>query len=246
MFDKPPLVGRPITREINMDQENNDTAPSKPRTGLATISLVLGIFSFLTFGLLEVGAAAGIVTGLIALSRAHRHPERYGGGYFALSGVILSGVSFIISIAAAPLILIFLIQPVKLEGTAMKPTLNEGDRVFLGKQIDRIDRRDIVAFWYPDNPSQTFVKRVVGLPGETLRIDYRGQVFINGQPVEEPYLRPEGTRFPRAMPDTFIKPHYYFVMGDNRDASNDSRSWGLVPEKYIYGKYLWRYYSAEQ
>jgi signal peptidase I len=228
-----------------MDQENNDTAPSKPRTGLATISLVLGIFSFLTLGLLEIGAAAGVVTGVMALSRARRDPARYSGFYLALSGVILSGISAILSIAIAPLIITFLVQPAKFEGTSMSPALNNGDRIFLGKQIDRIDRGDIVAFWYPDNPSQTFVKRIIGLPGETLRIDSRGQVFINGVPINEPYLRPEGNRYPRAMLDTFIKPHYYFVMGDNRDISNDSRSWGLVPEKYIYGKYLWRYYSAE-
>src|SRR5262249_52740973 len=146
-------VGRPIEGEIRMDQESNDTAPSKPRTGLATISLVLGIFSFLTLGLLEIGAAAGIVTGIIALSKAHRDPKRYGGGYLALSGAILSGVSAILSVAAAPLILFFVIQPVKFEGLSMKPTLNNGDRIFLGKQIDEISRGDIVAFWYPDNPS---------------------------------------------------------------------------------------------
>src|SRR5215831_8851219 len=153
-----------------MDHDGSATALAKPRTGLATTSLVLGIFSFLTLGLLEIGAAAGVVTGLVALSRAHRDPERYGGGYFALSGVLLSGISAILSLAAAPLIVIFLVQPVRVEGTAMKPTLNDGDRIFLGKQIERIDRGDIVVFWYPDNPVQSFVKRIVGLPGETLRV----------------------------------------------------------------------------
>src|SRR5215813_13882503 len=127
-------VGRPIEGEIRMDQESNDTAPSKPRTGLATISLVLGIFSFLTLGLLEIGATAGVVTGVIALSRLRRDPARYGGYYLALSGVILSGISFILSLALAPLIVTFLVQPAKLEGTAMKPTLNSGDRIFLAKQ----------------------------------------------------------------------------------------------------------------
>jgi signal peptidase I len=228
-----------------MEHEETNAAQVRLRTGLATISLTLGLISFFTLGLLEVGAVASIVTGVLAIARLRRDPARYGGFYMALSGIILGGVSFLLSIVATPLILIFLVQPVKVEGTAMLPTLNNGDRIFVGKQIHAIDRGDIVVFWFPDNPSQSFIKRVVGLPGETLRIDNRGQLFVNGQPVAEPYLDPDRTRFPRAIPDTFIKLHYYFVMGDNRDASNDSRSWGLVPEKYIYGKFLWRYSKAD-
>jgi signal peptidase I len=126
----------------------------------------------------------------------------------------------------------------------MTPTLNQGDKIFLGKQFNEINRGDIVIFWFPDNPSQSFIKRIIGLPGETIRMDQSGQLYIDGQPVEEPYLSSERNHRPRMIPETYIKPHYYFVMGDNRDASNDSRSWGLVPEKYIYGKFWKRYYSA--
>jgi signal peptidase I len=228
-----------------MEPVESNPGQARRRTSLATISLALGLISFFTLGLLEVGAVASIVTGVLAIARLRRDPARYGGFYLALSGVILGGVSFLLSIVAVPLIVIFLVQPVKVEGTAMLPTLSNGDRIFVGKQVESIHREDIVVFWFPDNPSQSFIKRVVGLPGETLRIDSRGQLFINGEPVAEPYLDAGRTRFPRAMPDTFIKFHYYFVMGDNRDASNDSRSWGLVPEKYIYGKFLWRYWKAD-
>jgi signal peptidase I len=152
--------------------------------------------------------------------------------------IIFAGVT-------AVLIIVFVVQPVKVEGTSMLPRLENDERIFVNKFIysfDQIKRDDIIVFWFPNNPSQSFIKRVIGLPGETIRIDSRGQLFVNGLPVDEPYLSRERTQRPTAMPDTFVKPYYYFVMGDNRDASNDSRSWGLVPEKYIYGKAMFRYW----
>jgi len=149
----------------------------------------------------------------------------------------------------AVLIVVFVVQPVKVEGTSMLPRLENDERIFVNKMVydfDPIKRDDIVVFWFPDDPSKSFIKRVIGLPGEVVRIDHKGQLYINGQPVDEPYLSADRTRYPRAMPDTVIKPHYYFVMGDNRDASNDSRSWGLVPEKYIYGKAMFRYWPLSR
>src|ERR1700733_74038 len=149
----------------------------------------------------------------------------------------------------AVLIVVFVVQPVKVEGTSMLPRLENDKRIFVNKMVysfHPIKRDDIVVFWFPDDPSKSFIKRVIGLPGEVVRIDHKGQLYVNGQPVDEPYLSPDRTRYPRAMPDTVIKPHYYFVMGDNRDASNDSRSWGLVPEKYIYGKAMFRYWPLSR
>ena len=145
----------------------------------------------------------------------------------------------------AVLILVFVVQPVKVEGTSMQPRLENDERIFVNKFIytfENIERDDIVVFWFPDDPSKSFIKRVIGLPGETVRMDQRGQLYINGRPVDEPFLSPDRNRAPRVIPETYVKPHYYFVMGDNRDASNDSRSWGLVPEKYIYGKAMFRYW----
>ena len=145
----------------------------------------------------------------------------------------------------AVLIVVFIVQPVKVEGTSMLPRLENDERIFVNKFVynfDPIERGDIVVFWFPDEPSKSFIKRVIGLPGERISMDARGQLYINGREVDEPYLSPERNRNPRSIPDTYIKPHYYFVMGDNRDASNDSRSWGLVPEKYIYGKAMFRYW----
>jgi signal peptidase I len=227
-----------------MDSESDPVVASKPGTGMARASCVLGVLSIVTLGVLQIGAFAGLLLGIIALGKAKNHPEKYGGKSLAIVGITTSVVSFLTSTVAAILIVLFVVQPVKVEGLGMSPTLNSGDKIFLNKQFDEINRGDIVIFWFPDNPSQSFVKRIIGLPGETIRMDHRGQLYIDGQPVEEPYLSAEKNRNPKMIPETYIKPHYYFVMGDNRDGSNDSRSWGLVPEKYIYGKFWRRYYSA--
>ena len=129
-------------------------------------------------------------------------------------------------------------KQIKVEGLAMAPTLNDGDTILISEKVGNIERGDIVIFWYPDDPSKSFVKRIIGLGGELIRMDSRGQLFIDNSPVDEPYISEDKNMNPRVIPETYVKPHYYFVMGDNRDASNDSRSWGLVPEKYIWGKYI--------
>lgn len=227
-----------------MDNETKSFIMSKPRNGLAKASCVLGIFSLLTLGILQIGAIVGLVSGIIALGKAKNDPEKYNGKSLAIVGITTSVVSFFTSTVATILLVMFVVQPVKVEGTGMSPTLNPGDRIFIDKQFNEINRNDVVIFWFPDNPSQSFIKRIVGLPGETIRMDERGQLYIDGQPTEQSYLVPDRNRTPRMIPETYIRPHYYFVMGDNRDASNDSRSWGLVPEKYIYGKFWSRYYSA--
>lgn len=149
------------------------------------------------------------------------------------------------------LIVVFVVQPVKVVSTSMMPRLEDSERIFVNKfgyYLSSIERGDIVVFWYPEDPSQSFIKRVIGLPGERVDMDSIGRITINGKPIEEPYLAPERNQAARArwsqVPEQFklIKPHYYFVMGDNRDVSNDSRSWGLVPEKYIYGKAIYGYW----
>ena len=131
----------------------------------------------------------------------------------------------------------------------MQPRLENDERIFVNKFVynfKTIERGDIVVFWYPKEPSKSFIKRVIGLPGDTVRIDSRGELMVNGRPMEEPYLSPDRNRNPRVHETTIVDAHYYFVMGDNRDASNDSRSWGLVPEKYIYGKAMFRYWPLSR
>lgn len=155
----------------------------------------------------------------------------------------------------AVLIVVFVVQPVKVEGTSMQPRLENEERIFVNKfkyNFEPIQRGDIIVFWYPDDPTKSFIKRVIGLPGEIIDMDGLGHVTINGVPLDESYLAPERNQMARAKWASVepkwknIKQHYYFVMGDNRDLSNDSRSWGLVPEKYIYGKAMFRYWPLQR
>jgi signal peptidase I len=150
----------------------------------------------------------------------------------------------------AVLIVVFIVQPVRVEGQSMMPRLHDQDRIFVNKFIyplrewlgDRepIKRGDIVVLLYPEDPSKSYIKRVVGLPGEEVNVE-NGKLYINGIQIDEPYLDPEYLSQDTTGP-TRVKEHHYFVMGDNRRNSSDSRYWGLVPEKYIYGKAIFRYY----
>jgi signal peptidase I len=150
----------------------------------------------------------------------------------------------------AILIVVFVVQPVRVEGQSMMPKLQDQDRIFVNKFIyplrewlgdkQPIKRGDIVVLLYPEDPSKSYIKRVVGLPGEKITIE-DGKLYINDVLQQEPYLSPEYlSRDSRLTWE--VKAHHYFVMGDNRRNSSDSRYWGLVPEKYIYGKAIFRYY----
>src|SRR5215213_7298359 len=157
--------------------------------------------------------------------------------------LLLRDLIFALMIAA--LVVVFIVQPVKVEGTSMLPRLHDGERIFVNKLIyygvPKLERGDIVVFWYPNDPSKSYIKRVVGLPGETVEVR-EGRVMINGRVLEETYLDPQLNLSHMNHQPVLVKDHYYFVMGDNRDHSSDSRFWGLVPEKYIYGKALFRYW----
>jgi len=179
--------------------------------------------------------------------QVHRPDEDSRSSLWAEARLLLRDLVFALMIAA--LVLVFVVQPVKVEGTSMLPRLHDGERIFVNKLIyydeyrwaPKIERGDIVVFWYPDDPSKSYIKRVVGLPGETVEVR-EGTVYIDGLPLEEKYLDPQENLSTRSQPPVMIKPGYYYVMGDNRDNSSDSRSWGLVPKKYIYGKALLRYW----
>jgi signal peptidase I len=148
-------------------------------------------------------------------------------------------------------VLVFFAQPVKVAGAAMSPTLNNGDKVFVWRTFSSLKRGDIVVFLYPEDQSKSFIMRIVGLPGETIDANLEGWITINGQPIEEPYLttvvnQAARSRWSQVRSDfKHINPDCYFVMGDNRDASNDSRSWGTVPRSLIYGKFMARYWAED-
>lgn len=146
---------------------------------------------------------------------------------------------------------VFVAQPVVVEGTSMLPQLHDGERLLVNKLVyykiknvswGHIERGDIVVFWYPKEPDKSYVKRIIGLPGETVEVR-NGVVYINGEEMREPYLSSEHNQNLGSFKPTKVDEHYYFVMGDNRDNSSDSRYWGLVPEKYVYGKAFFRYWK---
>ncbi len=102
----------------------------------------------------------------------------------------------------------------------------------------------MVVFWYPRDPSVSFIKRVVALPGDQVEIR-AGQLYVNGQQLPETYL-PAAFRDTDNLPPTEVRKGYYFVLGDHRRSSNDSRTWGEVPEKYIYGRAVFRFWPFDR
>ncbi len=154
-------------------------------------------------------------------------------------------------IAVFILLGVFVAQPVVVEGTSMLPQLHDGERLLVNKLVyykfqsvswGHIERGDIIVFWYPKDPEKSYVKRVIGLPGEMVEVR-DGVILINNQELNEPYLDSEYNQSLPSYEPKKVDEHYYFVMGDNRDNSSDSRLWGLVPEKYIYGKAFFRYWN---
>lgn len=136
-------------------------------------------------------------------------------------------------------------QPVVVDGTAMKPAFNNGDRMFVDKNLGELKRGDIITFLYPKDKSKSYFKRIVGLPGETVEIR-EGKVYIDGQFLDEPYVDESYNQFKPIFPPRKVPEYQYFVMGDNRDNSSDSRYWGTVDKELITGKYYMTYSKAEK
>ncbi len=157
--------------------------------------------------------------------------------------------ALIVAVLLALFIRTFVIQAFVIPSGSMLPTLQIGDYVLVNKFVYRfraIHRGDIIVFKYPKNEAEDYIKRVIGLPGETLEIRGR-QVFINGKPLDEPYAVYGSTPFGTVTPNTFgpihIPPGKLFMMGDNRDNSLDSRLWGLLDERKVEGKALLVFFS---
>ena len=132
----------------------------------------------------------------------------------------------------------------KVLGDTMAPTLNDGDRIIIDRNPEKLERGDIVIFLYPDDPVRSYLKRIVGLPNETVEIR-EGTVFINGKPLVEPYIDPRLDQDRRSSAEIRLDADSYYVVGDNRDNSSDSRIWGPLHRKFIYGKYTRKYYDAK-
>jgi signal peptidase I len=140
----------------------------------------------------------------------------------------------------------FLYQPVKVEGTSMAPLLSDQERIFINKFVYRfepIQRGDVVVFWYPLDRTKSFIKRVIALPAKAWRFG-KGMVYVDGQEVKEPYVPPQYEDLSDYGP-VRVPPNMYFVMGDHRISSNDSRVFGPVPSRFIYGRAVFAYWPVD-
>ncbi len=160
--------------------------------------------------------------------------------------LIAVGLLTVLSIAVPAFIVFFVARPVRIEGKAMMPGLNNGDRVLFRNRGagDSLSRGDVVILYYPEDITKSYVKRIVGLPGEKIVIT-REHVFINGQILAEDYLAQVEGGYLRPPTEAQIPAEHYFVLGDNRNFSSDSRNFGPVPDHLIYGKMLFRYAVAK-
>jgi len=154
-----------------------------------------------------------------------------------------------ISIVLAVVVIVFIYQPVKVEGTSMMPGLTDQERIFINKYTYKlgagsIEREDLVVFHYPYDPSQSYIKRIIGLPGDSIQI-VDGTVYVNGKKLDEPYV-PDEYRDHVPLEKKVVPANKYFVLGDHRSSSNDSRAWGMVPRRYIYGKAVFIYWPLDK
>jgi signal peptidase I len=153
-----------------------------------------------------------------------------------------------LSVLIAVLVILFLYRPVKVEGTSMMPSLLDQERLFINQfsykfGLGDIKRGDTVVFWYPEDTTKSYIKRVIGLPGDTVSVD-DGYVIVNGKKLVENYVPPE-YRDNRPYPPTVVPSNDYFVLGDHRVSSNDSRAWGFVPRNYIYGRAVFVFWPLD-
>jgi signal peptidase I len=153
----------------------------------------------------------------------------------------------LVSLAISAFIIIFLYQPVKVEGTSMMPGLEDQERIFVNKFVYRwepIQRGDIVVFRYPRDTSKSYIKRVIGVAGDRVRIQ-NGQVYVNGEALDEDYV-PGDYADARSYSEVVVPRNSFFVLGDHRTMSNDSRDFGPVNDRFIYGKAVFGYWPMEK
>ena len=179
--------------------------------------------------------------------------------------------SIVIAVILALFIRTFVVQAFKIPTGSMENNLLIGDHLLVNKfvfaptltalertllPVRPIRRGDIIVFKYPEDPNRDFIKRVIGLPGETLELRNK-KVYINGQPLDEPYVHflfpadggpadDGGFDVRRNYGPVTVPADKYFMMGDNRDNSEDSRYWGFMPREYVKGKALFIYFSLDE
>ncbi len=178
---------------------------------------------------------------------AHEDPVVRESPWKRMGREILAGVQTLVSAAVyATLIVTFGFQVARVDGLSMAPTLEDHDRLIVNKLVYELGEPrpgDIVMLYYPVNPEKMFVKRVIAKEGDTVRI-VDGHVYVNDIPLRDDYV-PNEFRSHDDYGPTVVQQGYYFVMGDHRNNSSDSRHWGPVPKKYIVGKVKVRWWPIQ-
>ncbi len=149
-----------------------------------------------------------------------------------IKNLILLGIVFLLGY-------LFGIKEIKffrITSSSMEPTLNIDDKI-ISEKVKNIQRKDIVVLYAPEGKKEVLVKRVIGLPGEKIEVK-NGYVYINGELMEEKYIKEKPTY---ELEETEIPPDSYFLLGDNRNESEDSSTWGPVQKDFIIGKVICRY-----
>jgi signal peptidase I len=159
----------------------------------------------------------------------------------------------LVAVLVSLFIIFFLYQPVRVEGTSMLPSLQDEDRLFINKVAyspigtwvgGGIQRGDVVVFQYPRDTTKSYIKRVIALPGDKIRI-IRGRVWVNGRELDEPYV-PARYTDERSEPEMVVPEEKYYVLGDHRSVASDSRDFGVVDRKLIYGRAAFVYWPVDQ
>ena len=175
-------------------------------------------------------------------------PKEHGASFSTIRAAVMNWTrDLLIALGLAAVIIVFLYQPVKVEGTSMSPLLTDQERIFINKFVYRfepIQRGDVVVFWYPMDRSKSFIKRVIALSGDTVEIQ-QGRVLVNGKELDEPYV-PATFTDRSSLGPTRVPEGSFFVLGDHRNSSNDSRVFGAVPGQFIYGKAVFVYWPVER
>jgi signal peptidase I len=174
-----------------------------------------------------------------------REPKRRHSGFW---NAVSWARDLAFSVLIAVILIVFIYQPVKVEGTSMQPTLVDQERIFINKftyhfGLGDIQRGDMVVFWFPLDQTKSYIKRVIAVPGDMVRIE-AGTVFVNGQELNEPYV-PEEFRDRVSYEEQQVPVDQYFVLGDHRNSSSDSRTWGFVKRDAIYGKAVFIYWPLD-
>jgi len=189
-------------------------------------------------------AFTGLVGAIAWLVMRRRAPIVEEPGAVRSVALRLIGVPLVfITVAVTTFVVTFLVQVARVEGRAMAPTIEDRDRLIVNKLVYRLReprRAEIVMLLYPLRPERTFVKRVVAEEGDQVRI-IDGRVYVNDVAMTDSFVTPEYRSHDNWGPQV-VPEGYYFVMGDHRNNSLDSRHWGFVPKKYILGRVQWRWW----